>query len=535
MRVLLINPYYPISETPSPPLGLAYLAAALAQSGVEVKILDLVVFPYSRSLLQNLLEAFKPQMAGITAVTMTFDSAIGVIKDIKGIDPDILTVMGGPHVSFCGRETLKDYPELDVIVIGEGEHTVVELCRTANSGQAISSINGIIYRRGTDIIYSPKRERIENLDELPLPDRSLLPLGRYRALKMPISMTTSRGCPFKCIFCVGRKMVGAKVRYRNPEKIVDELAYLSTLNFHQINIADDLFTANKNHCLGVCNEIIRRDLKLTWTSFARVDTVSDDVLIRMKAAGCNAVSFGIESANPQILKTIKKGITLEQVEAAVGMCKRAGVTPYASFILGLPGETPRTIEETMDFGKKMKSLGLAFGFHLLAPFPGTEIREQSDKYGIKILTDDWSRYHANRAVAETPEVNRRMLDEIVIEWEDEYNQLLADIKQRMQKNEASDEEALQVINLERIVLIYDLMMKNEVERRGFWSYDGRRVGTQDNLKILSDRIGRSFDATPAMLYDTLSHALQEGNLKYSDRDGSVRWQWVDYIGMTNVD
>ena len=527
MRVLLINPYYPLSETPSPPLGLAYLAAALAESGVEVKILDLVVFPYSRAMLQNLLEAFKPQMAGLTAVTMTFDSAMGVIKDIKGIDPQILTVMGGPHVSFCAHKTLTDYPELDVAVIGEGERTVVELCRTANNG--LKNVSGIAYRRGTDICDTAQREPIENLDELPLPDRGLLPLGRYRALNMPISMTTSRGCPFKCIFCVGRKMVGARVRYRNPEKVADELQYLSTLNFHQINIADDLFTANKNHCLTVCDEIIKRDLNLTWTSFARVDTVSDDMLTRMKAAGCIAVSFGIESANPQILKTIKKGITLEQIEAAVGMCKRAGITPYASFILGLPGETPQTIEETMDFGKKMKSLGLIFGFHLLAPFPGTEVREFCDQYGIHILTNDWSQYHANRAIVETPEVNRQMLDQIVIEWEDEYNQLLADIKQRMEKKEASEEEAQQVINLERIVLIYDLMMKSEVERRGFWPHDGCPVSTEDSLKKLAARISRSSDATPEMLYNTLGHALQEGNLKYSDRNGSVRWQWVDHL------
>ena len=177
------------------------------------------------------------------------------------------------------------------------------------------------------------------------------------------------------------------------------------------------------------------------------------------------------------------------------MCNRAGVTPFASFILGLPGETPQTIKETMDFGNKMKRLGLAFGFHLLAPFPGTEVREQSDHYGIRILSDDWSRYHANRAIVETPEVDHRVLDEIVIEWEDEYNQLLADIKQRMQKNEASDQEALQVINLERIVLIYDLMMKNEIERRGFWSHDGRPESTEDNLKKLADRISRSSDAT----------------------------------------
>jgi len=529
MRVLLINPFYPLSETPSPPLGLAYLAGALSAAGVEVKILDLVVFPYSSAMLRSLVETFRPQVVGLTAVTMTFDSAMGVIKDIKGIDPEILTVMGGPHISFGARETLGDYPDLDVAAIGEGERTLVELCRAIDNGGALKTVSGIAYRRGTDINYTAQREPIENLDELPLPDRGLISLGRYRALNMPISMTTSRGCPFKCIFCVGRKMVGARVRYRSPEKVVDELQYLSTLNFHQINIADDLFTANKNHCLGVCNEIIKRDLKLTWTSFARVDTVSDDVLGKMKAAGCNAVSFGIESANPQILKTIKKGITLDQVEAAVGMCQRVGITPYASFILGLPGETPETIKETMEFGKRLKDRGLAYGFHLLAPFPGTEVREQSDRYGIRILSDDWSRYHANRAIVETPEVNHRMLDAIVIEWEDEYNQLLADIKARMQKNEASEEEALQVINLERIVLIYDLMMKNEIERRGIWSHDGRPVSTEDNLKKLVDRISRSFDATSEMLYNTLDHALKQGNLACTDTNGKIQWQWVDFL------
>jgi len=529
MRELLINPFYPISETPSPPLGLAYLAGALSAAGVEVKILDLVVFPYSPAMLRTLVESFRPQMAGLTTVTMTFDNAMDVIKNIKDIDPKILTVMGGPHITFCARETLGYHPQLDVAVIGEGERTVLELCRAADNGGALENVNGIVYRRGTDIISSPVRKPIENLDELPPPARELLPLGRYRALNMPISMTTSRGCPYKCIFCVGRKMVGARVRYRSPGKVVDELQYLRTLNFHQINIADDLFTANKNHCLAVCNEIIKRDLKLSWTSFARVDTVSAAVLDAMKAAGCTAVSFGIESANPQILKTIKKGITLDQVEAAVGMCKQAGITPYASFILGLPGETPATIKETMDFGEHLKDLGLAFGFHLLAPFPGTEVREHSDRYGIRILSDDWSRYHANRAIVETPEVNHRVLDEIVIAWEDEYNQLLADIKQRMQKNEASDQEALQVINLERIVLVYDLMMENEVERRGFWSHDGHPLSSADSLKKLAGRISRSFDATFEMLYDTLGHALEQGNLTYTERNGEIRWQWVDLL------
>lgn len=529
MRILLINPYYPISETPSPPLGLAYLAAVLSEAGADVRILDLVVYPYSRPMLQNLLNTFDPQIAGITSVTMTFDNAIEVLRDLKQINPEILTVMGGPHVSFCASSTLADHPELDIIVFGEGERTIVDLMQTAQNGGAWDQIKGIAYRNESEIRQSAKRELIPNLDTLPHPARQLLPLGRYRALGMPISMTTSRGCPFKCIFCAGRKMVGDRVRYRSAGNVVEELKRLSRLDFHQINIADDLFTANKSHCMAVCEEIIKNDLKITWTSFARVDTVSYELLVKMKAAGCIAVSFGIESANAEILKTIKKGITRDQVVDAVHMCNRAGITPYASFILGLPGETPDTIKETMDFGQQLKDLGLLFGFHLLAPFPGTEVRDNHSSLGINILTHDWRRYHANRAIIETPEVKREMLDRLVIEWEDDYNQYLADIKTRMHQGNATPQEAEQVINLERIVLIYELMMKNVIERAGSWSFENHRLAQKELLKLLSNRISHLTDSTSKALYNTLSHSLQQGNLKYSMAKGVIQWKWVDFL------
>ena len=324
-------------------------------------------------------------------------------------------------------------------------------------------------------------------------------------------------------------MVGSKVRYRSPTRIVDEMEYLATLNFHQINIADDLFTANHKHCLAVCDEMIKRRLKLKWTSFARVDTVSEAILTKMKTAGCSAVSFGIESGNPQILKTIQKGITREQVVAAVKMCRRTGVTPFASFILGLPGETPQTIRQTMDFGEQLKKLGLLYGFHLLAPFPGTEIRENSDRYGIRILTDDWSQYHANRAIVETPAVDRQMLDDIVIDWENEYNQLLADIKQRMEKNAASAQEAEQLNNLERIVLVYDLMMKSFIEQNGTWPHDGQPQRQEDSLDILCDKISTALNAGPQLIRDTLNRALGQGDLVCQNFAGTTRWQWRDYI------
>jgi anaerobic magnesium-protoporphyrin IX monomethyl ester cyclase len=466
MRVLLINPFYPISETPSPPLGLAYLAAALEQAGVQVKILDYVVYPYRRDALESVLEEFKPHVAGATAVSMTFDHARQILCDVKAIDPEILTVIGGPHVTFCARQTLQTFPELDVVVLGEGEETLVDLTRTVDDARNLDTVNGIAYRVGSEVRTTAKRKVIKNLDALPLPARHLLPLDRYRALGMPISMTTSRGCPYKCIFCVGRKMVGAKVRYHSADRIAAELQYLENLKFHQINIADDLFTANQNHCLAVCEEILKRNLEINWTSFARVDTVSEKLLSRMKAAGCTAVSFGIESANPDILKTIKKGITIEQVRNAVRICRRVGISPYASFILGLPGETPETIKETTDFAANLQQEGLAYGFHILAPFPGTEVREKKDELGIRILTDDWSKYDANRAVVETATVDRRMLDAVVVDWENQYDQYLGHINKSIQNGTATDDEIRQLKNLENTVTLYDLMMKNHIEENG---------------------------------------------------------------------
>ena len=368
-----------------------------------------------------------------------------------------------------------------------------------------------------------------DLDQLPIPSRHLLPLGRYKALGMPISMTTSRGCPYQCTFCVGRKMGGAKVRLRNPALVVDELEYLNTLNFHQINIADDLFTANKNHCLAVCDEIITRNLKIKWTSFARVDTVSPEILLKMRSAGCDAVSFGIESANPEILKKIKKGITIKQVIAAVKRCTQAGITPCASFILGLPGETPATLKETLDFSRQLKEMGLSSGFHLLAPFPGTEIRENSRQLGLKILTDDWSQYHANRAITETPTVKKKMLDEIVRQWEDEYHAFLEDIRNRMNRGESTGAESWQLINLERIVLIYELMMAGIIKKCGTWPATDSRVSERVLLQKLVDRAREFKQCDEKKLHDTLRYSLEQGNLRYDQNNGQVCWQWVDYL------
>lgn len=528
MRFLLVNPFYPIDENPSPPLGIAYLAAALERADIEVRVLDLVVFPYSKGMLEDLLNDFKPDMVGITAVTMTFDAAAAVLKDVKDIAPEIKTVIGGPHATFCIEEIMQDYPAVDFIVLGEGEEAIVDLVRAVESSRGFENIVGLVYRDGDSVRNTGSRPPGIDVNTLPVPARHLLPLGRYRALGMAISMTTSRGCPFNCIFCIGRKMVGAKVRYRDPIKVVDELEYLSTLGFHQINIADDLFTANKKHCLQVCDEILKRNIKTKWTSFARVDTVSPEVLVRMKEAGCSAVSFGVETGVPEIMKTIRKGITLEQVVSAVGMCTEADVIPHASFILGLPGETPETMQQTVDFGEKIKAMGVSHGFHLLAPFPGTRIRDEADGYGLKILTNDWSQYHANRAIVETDSVTRDMFDEVVISWEEEFDGYLGTIKEKMQAGQATDEEAWPLVNLERTVLIYDLMMKRVFEEKGAWSMDENGVDP-DPVKEMAGRVVKTLGEREDLVNDTLKVALDRGNIKYSNSGNNVKWEWVDYL------
>lgn len=528
MRVLLINPFYPISETPSPPLGLAYLGAALEQAGVEVRVLDLVVYPYSEKMLAELLEEFKPALVGLTAVTMNVDRALSVVRDVKRLAPHVVTVLGGPHVTFCPSETLAACPDLDIVALGEGEQTIVEVSAAIQAGAGLGGVKGIAYRSGPVLRFTTRRGFIRNLDSLPMPGRPLLPLGRYRALGMPISMTTSRGCPHACIFCVGRRMVGARVRFRSPARVVDELSSVAALGFHQVNLADDLFTADPVRCIAICDEILRRGLSVKWTSFARVDTVSPGLLVKMKAAGCAAVSFGIESGNSGILKSVKKGITLEQVVAAVDMCAGAGVTPFASFILGLPGETPETLRETIAFGKRLEENGLMYGFHILAPFPGTEVRERGDELGIRILTNDWSCYHANRAVAETQTVTRQMLDEIAVEWEDRFNRYLGDIKDRMQEGKADADEVYQLTNLERIVLVYDLMMKNTVERVGTWT-DGQQADPAGYLNTLVRRVDAATSHGGERIRDALEAAVKQGNLVCEPTNGMVRWNWKDYL------
>ena len=381
MRVAVIAPPYPLEEAPAPPLGVCYVAAAFEQAGAEVKIFDYVVSGYSKEKLQKAMEDFKPHVVGSTSVTMSFPQAAVIITDAKEIDPSVVTIMGGPHVSFWARETLEEFPAVDCIVVGEGEQTIAEITPLLAQGQTLENVPGLILRHKGEIINTGHRDFIQDLDALPMPARHLLPLSRYKALGFPVSIITSRGCPNQCIFCLGRRMVGHKVRYRSTAKVVDEIQALLDMGFNRINVADDLFTSNKKRVREVCNEIKKRGLKFGWSAFSRVNTVDKETFALMRETGCDCVSFGIESGNQEMLKRVKKGITLEQARKAIAVCKEVDILAHASFMVGLPGETHETMADSERFAK---SLGAIYGYHFLAPFPGTTVMENIEEYDLEV-------------------------------------------------------------------------------------------------------------------------------------------------------
>jgi anaerobic magnesium-protoporphyrin IX monomethyl ester cyclase len=459
-KVLLINPPYPWEENPSPPLGLTSLAGYLLQQGVEVIIEDYVVNPYSRERVRRVLAEFKPDLVGATAVTMNVSKAYQILKDYKEEGPSVKTVIGGPHVTFDAEGTLAGNPSIDFVVRGEGELTLEELA--GSLGGDLSGIRGLSYRGGGSIVHNEARPFVEDINIFPYPARHLIQLGKYRGLGTPINMVTSRGCPHQCIFCVGSRMVGRKVRYFDTARVVDEFEMLSKMGFVQINISDDLFTSNKKRCIAICNEIMARGITQSWGAFARVDTVNEELLSILHQAGCRTLCFGMESGNQEILDTIKKKTNLETGRRAVEMCKKAGIQAMTSYILGLPGETPETVEQTMSFAAALSPL---YGFHILAPFPGTEVREKCAEYGMRILSSDWDRYDANQSVAESIHVPAAEIDRVVNEFYGGINSYVdTATKQYERKEPLSQRDIDMVESIKSGIFTRDVIFGEMVEK-----------------------------------------------------------------------
>lgn len=487
MKVLLINPPYPFEESPTPPFGLMSLAAYILREGIDVTIEDYIIQPYSIERVKKLLEKHKPDIVGFTAVTMNVKKTLKILKDYKEVNQSIVTVIGGPHVTFDADNILIQNDQVDYIVRGEGEITFTELIRAIEKKSSVKDILGLSYRENKKIIHNDNRPLMEDINILPFPARHLAPLSKYRALGFPINMITSRGCPHKCIFCVGSRMVGRNVRYYDVKRVVDEFEMLSKMGFHQINVVDDLFTANKSRCMAICDEILRRGIKQPWGAFARVDTVTRELLLKLKEAGCMGLCFGIESGNQEILDIIKKKTTIEKCTTAVELCKEIGIDPMTSYILGLPGETPETVRKTFDFAKKLSP---NYGFHILSPFPGTEVRDKCAEYGLKILTDDWDKYDANQSVSETEFISHEEIDRIADEFNAELNVYIKNLSQRKKNGEILKEYDENVLKgIESFLFSYSLVIDELVEKYpGVQNGAGRDGVVKDFISYLKSNM-----------------------------------------------
>lgn len=527
MKVAIIAPPYPLEEAPSPPLGVTYVAAAFEAAGAEVRIFDYIVSQYTREKLKRQLEDFNPRVVGATSVTMNFPAAVGIIRDVRKLDPSIMTIMGGPHVSFDAVNTLKRYPEVDLIVMGEGESTIQELTGIFQSGGDLASVKGIAFRRGDSIVVTEPRELIQDLDSLPHPARRLLPISRYQALGFPVSIITSRGCPNACIFCLGRRMVGKRVRHRNPLYVVDEIETILDCGFSRINVADDLFTADPVKVREVCEEILRRRLRFAWSAFSRVNTITREMLVMMREAGCDALSFGIESGNRDMLKRARKGITLEQAREAVQMCTEEGLLAHASFMVGLPGETPETLEDTKRFAE---SLNIFYGYHFFAPFPGTTVRDNLDMYDIEILTDDWSRYDANSAIVRTSALTADEMNRFVKDFETRLAGQVDEVIRRYHKGTATVEERAGVEGRLRTEIMYRILSEDLVERYGIVVPDGPGDGGISSTESLCEGITVATGYDAHLVSRTVESLVSQGHLVSGKTEQGHAWRWSAGIG-----
>jgi anaerobic magnesium-protoporphyrin IX monomethyl ester cyclase len=526
MRVLLLSTPHPLEESPLPPLSLSYLAGVLAQEGIEIRILDFLVTHYHPKKLRRELEEYRPQLVGATCVTLNYPIARRMLKVCKDFDPCIFTVIGGPHVTFAQEETLLSSPWIDAVVIGEGERTMVELARAVAEDGDIRQVAGIAFAEGGRVVRTSTRPLIEDIDQLPLPTRELLPMARYRALGTPCTVITSRGCPYSCIFCSGHRMFGPRVRFRSPGLVVDEIEKLQRdFGLGKINIVDDTFTLNHSHTRAVCEEILRRNLQMKWSVFARVDRISEDLAQLMNRAGCEWVLFGVESADEGILKAIKKGTTPEDVRRGVKVAAEAGINVFNSFILGLPGESWETARKSLAFGDELyQQYGAKYGFHMLSPLPGTEIYERAQDYGIRILSRNWARYNANEPITETATMSKEMVKEAMSIYNKGIEAAWDNIRQQAKNRNAECAEIIE--GKEKNEFVWALFQGDIIGKLGGMASAGI-LNPDDAQAELARRVSQRLGIDIGLAQRRIGELIAKGVLQLESKGNGLRWRWTD--------
>ena len=520
MRILLVNPSYPLEEFPRLLVTLPYLAAALRAEGHEVEILDLLLTHTTPEKIERRMERLRPELVGITSITLNHHIASSIAEVARKCDERVPIAMGGPHVSFEIEGSFRDLPALDFIGIGEGEHTMVELARALDGKVDLRDVRGLALRDGERVLRTARRPFEDDLDRLPTPARDLVPLARYLAFDSHASVVTSRGCPYSCIFCSAPGWDGRKVRYRTPSLCVDEIEDLVSHGFTEITIEDELFTLSRKHLRAVCGELISRNMDVRWNAFSRVDTITPEIVETMARAGCQAICFGVESGNQEILDLAKKKSDLHKVRGAMRMTQETGISAIASFIIGLPGETVETLNKTLEFANELhEEYGSLCGFHVLAPFPGTEVRERASHYGLEILTDDWTKYDANRAVTATQGAASGVIQEVADTYEQTTQRYLQYQHWLYANDKLEGYEKKVYVQRRRQSLLWKLLLDDVIE--------GLPAFRSDPLGGLRSAVVEATGAAPDFVSDELERVFALGALVRRETPAGARFAWSE--------
>ncbi len=373
-RVTLINPPQNTRYS-QPPIGLALIAAILEKAGYSVTLLDANVLQLKPENIADMVT--ESDVVGITAMTPTIGTALSISRNLKQKIPNLKIIMGGPHPTLLPEETLSSSPDVDILVRGEGDVSVLNLLKAMENKKDLKKVAGISYRLNDKILHTANNESAIDMDSLPYPAYHLLPWKKYKphpphGIAVPFgAMVTSRGCPYHCSYC-SKPVFGSIFRAQSPERVVEEMAYLQKrFGIREIAFYDDSFTIDKKRVHAIAHKIIEKKLKMAWTCETRVNLVDKELLAHMRQAGCYAIAYGIESASPEIIKVIQKDTTIKQVEVAVRASHDVSLQVVGYFMIGSPGETPQTIQDTINFAKELK---LDFAqFSITTPFPATEL------------------------------------------------------------------------------------------------------------------------------------------------------------------
>lgn len=402
MKVLLVRPPTVMGEMAQSalqhPLGLLYLAAALEQAGHEPELLDLEVEAHDLETLRTRVSEGRPSVLGFTAMTPHINTVGTLARVAKEVVPEAFVVAGGPHPSALPKRTLEELPALDAVVFGEGERTLCELLERLASGVGLAGVTGLAYRHDGTIVVEQPRPVTEDLDQLPMPARHLLDLEKYSRAAVPglsqdfvriTQLLTSRGCPYGCIFCASRHTLGRRLRLRSAWNVLEEVQRcMDQHGFNHFTLSDDQFTMDKERTEGLLEGF--QALGVSWDCDARVDLVNAELLREMARSGCKKVGFGVEAGSPRILKLLGKGITIDQVVAAFGDARDAGLMTAAYFMIGAhPDETEDDVWASVRLASSLKADFATFS--VAVPLPGTALYDIMRSESL-IDTEDWKRF-----------------------------------------------------------------------------------------------------------------------------------------------